>query len=110
MFERLSEEGRIFEAQTKEHIKEYAEAGLRILVIAYRELCEEEYNIWQEEFSKAKNSVSADRDAIVDAAADDIERDLILLGATAVEDKLQKGVSLSSKLFSSNCFYQLSYM
>lgn len=92
MFERLSEDGRMFEAKTKEDIKEFAEAGLRILVIAYRELSQEEYNIWQEEFSKAKNSVSADRDAMVDATADKIERDLILLGATAVEDKLQKGV------------------
>jgi magnesium-transporting ATPase (P-type) len=30
---------------------------------------------------------------LVDAAADKLERVLILLGATAVEDKLQKGVS-----------------
>ncbi|XP_077244107.1 putative phospholipid-transporting ATPase 8 isoform X2 [Tasmannia lanceolata] len=92
MFERLAEDGRMFEAKTKDHISEYAEAGLRTLVIAYRELGEEEYRIWQEEFLKAKNSVSADRDSMVDAATDRIERGLILLGATAVEDKLQKGV------------------
>ncbi|KAM7512457.1 hypothetical protein LguiB_011332 [Lonicera macranthoides] len=92
MFERLSKEGRIFEAKTKEHIKKYSEAGLRTLVVAYRELGEEEYNIWEEEFLEAKASVTADRDALVDAAADKIERDLILLGVTAVEDKLQKGV------------------
>ncbi|XP_058091631.1 probable phospholipid-transporting ATPase 8 isoform X2 [Magnolia sinica] len=92
MFERLAEDGRMFESRTKEHVNEYAEAGLRTLVIAYRELGEEEYNIWQEEFVNAKNSVSADRDAMMNAAADKIERDLILLGATAVEDKLQKGV------------------
>ncbi|GMN42516.1 hypothetical protein TIFTF001_011718 [Ficus carica] len=92
MFERLAEEGRQFEAQTKEHIKKYAEAGLRTLVIAYRELGEEEYRRWEEEFVKAKTSVSENRDALVDEAADKIERNLILLGATAVEDKLQKGV------------------
>lgn len=107
MFERLSKDGRMFEAKTKEHIKEFAEAGLRILVVAYRELSEEEYNIWQEEFSKAKNSVSADRDAMVDATADKIERDLILLGATAVEDKLQKGVS--SKVLTGSFIHQLTY-
>ena len=41
---------------------------------------------------KAKTSVSENRDALMDEAADKIERNLILLGATAVEDKLQKGV------------------
>ncbi|KAI9177677.1 hypothetical protein LWI28_018029 [Acer negundo] len=92
MFERLSKHGRMYEAQTREHIKKYSEAGLRTLVIAYRELGEDEYRIWEEEFSKAKTSVTADREAFVDTVAEKIERDLILLGATAVEDKLQKGV------------------
>ncbi|RVX08687.1 putative phospholipid-transporting ATPase 8 [Vitis vinifera] len=92
MFDRLSKEGRMFEAQTRDHIRKYAEAGLRTLVLAYRDLDEEEYEAWEEEFSRAKTSVAADHDALVDAACDKIERDLILLGATAVEDKLQKGV------------------
>lgn len=92
MFERLSEEGRPFESETKDHIRHYSEAGLRTLVVAYREISEEEYRTWQEEFSEAKASVSADRDTLVDAVADKIERGLLLLGATAVEDKLQKGV------------------
>ncbi|KAL5723693.1 P-type phospholipid transporter [Ranunculus cassubicifolius] len=92
MFGRLSEEGRTFKVKTKEHIKNYGEAGLRTLVVAYRDLNEEDYRVWKEEFLEARNSVSEDRDALVDAVADKIERDLILLGATAVEDKLQKGV------------------
>ncbi|KAL8139510.1 hypothetical protein V2J09_005531 [Rumex salicifolius] len=92
MFERLSEDGRAFETETKDHINKYAEAGLRTLVIAYKELKKDELANWEEEFLKAKTSVSADRDELVDLAADKIERGLILLGATAVEDKLQKGV------------------
>ncbi|XP_044503921.1 probable phospholipid-transporting ATPase 8 [Mangifera indica] len=92
MFERISKDGRLFEAETRIHINKYAEAGLRTLVIAYRELEEEEYRRWEEEFSKAKNSLTTDRGALLAAAADKIERNLILLGATAVEDKLQKGV------------------
>lgn len=91
MFERLS--GREFMEKTKEHINEYADAGLRTLVLAYRELDEAEYEEFDKEFTEAKNSVSADRDEKIDAVADKIERDLILLGATAVEDKLQNGVS-----------------
>ncbi|KAK9052411.1 hypothetical protein SSX86_029040 [Deinandra increscens subsp. villosa] len=92
MFEKLSKESQPFEDQTRNHINKYAEAGLRTLVVAYRPLDEEEYKTWEEEFLSAKNSVSHERDNLVDAAAEKIERDLILLGATAVEDKLQKGV------------------
>lgn len=94
MFERLSEQNQQFEAETKEHIKKYAEEGLRVLVIAYRELDEYEYRKWEEEFLEAKTSVDANRDTSVDALANKIEKDLVLLGATAVEDKLQKGVSI----------------
>ncbi|XP_027074899.2 probable phospholipid-transporting ATPase 8 isoform X1 [Coffea arabica] len=92
MYERLSKEAQSFKDATLTHVKMYAEAGLRTLIIAYRELSEEEFMSWEEEFLKAQTSVTADRDALVDAVADKIERDLILLGATAVEDKLQKGV------------------
>ncbi|XP_004232297.1 probable phospholipid-transporting ATPase 8 [Solanum lycopersicum] len=92
MFEQLSKDGRVFEGITREHLKQYAEAGLRTLVVAYRELDEKEFQSWEQEFLNAQASVTADRDALVDVAAQKIERDLILLGVTAVEDKLQKGV------------------
>ncbi|XP_043717420.1 putative phospholipid-transporting ATPase 9 [Telopea speciosissima] len=92
MFERLAKNGREFEVQTEEHVNEYADAGLRTLVLAYRELSEEEYREFNEEFTEAKNLVSADRDARIDEMVEKIEKDLILLGATAVEDKLQHGV------------------
>ena len=94
IFERLTKNGREFEEQTREHVNEYANAGLRTLLFAYRELDEEEYNKFNEEFTEAKNSVSADHDEMMEEVAEKIENDLILLGATAVEDKLQNGVSL----------------
>ncbi|KAE8721534.1 putative phospholipid-transporting ATPase 8 [Hibiscus syriacus] len=87
MFERLE-----FAEQTKEHIEEYADAGLRTLVLAYREIGEEEYVKFNEEFTEAKNVVSADREEMIKEVAEKIERELILLGATAVEEKLQNGV------------------
>ncbi|KAF5730238.1 ATPase E1-E2 type family protein / haloacid dehalogenase-like hydrolase family protein isoform 3 [Tripterygium wilfordii] len=92
MFERLGENGRQFEEQTKEHIDEYAEAGLRTLVLAYRELDEQEYSDFNEKFAKAKNSVSVEHEEMIERVAEEVEKDLILLGATAVEDKLQNGV------------------
>ncbi|KAJ7954023.1 Phospholipid-transporting ATPase [Quillaja saponaria] len=92
MFERLAKDGREFEENTKEHVNDYADAGLRTLLLAYRELDEEEYKEFDEKFSEAKNSVSADQETLIDEISETIERDLILLGATAVEDKLQNGV------------------
>ncbi|XP_060186128.1 putative phospholipid-transporting ATPase 9 [Lycium barbarum] len=92
MFERLAKSGREFEEITREHVNEYADAGLRTLILAYREITKDEYQIFNEQFSEAKNSISADRDAMIDEATEKIENGLILLGATAVEDKLQQGV------------------
>ncbi|KAK6157723.1 hypothetical protein DH2020_011971 [Rehmannia glutinosa] len=92
MFERLAENGRDYEEETREHVNEYADAGLRTLILAYRELNEDEYEVFDKRFSEAKNSVSADREALIDDVTEEIEKDLILLGATAVEDKLQQGV------------------
>ncbi|CAK8534347.1 unnamed protein product [Lathyrus sativus] len=92
MFERLAKNGSEFEKKTKQHIKEYADAGLRTLILAYRELEEEEYTLFNKELMEARSLVSADREQIVEDVLEKIENDLILLGATAVEDKLQNGV------------------
>ena len=93
IFERLSKDnGTACLTKTKCHIDEYSEAGLRTLALAYRELTEEQYVVWNQEYSSAKNSVHTDHDAAVEKASEDIEKDLVLLGATAVEDRLQNGV------------------
>ncbi|XP_057443138.1 putative phospholipid-transporting ATPase 9 [Lotus japonicus] len=92
MFERLALNGREFEEKTLEHVREYADAGLRTLILAYRELDEEEYKEFDNMFSEVKNSVTIDRETLIEEVSDKIERNLILLGATAVEDKLQNGV------------------
>ena len=93
MFERLAKNGREFEEKTMEHVHDYADAGLRTLILAYRELDAEEYKKFYNKFSKAKNLVSADQEILIEEVSKKIERNLILLGATAVEDKLQNGVS-----------------
>jgi len=77
---------------TTRHLNEYGEAGLRTLALAYRELDDQEYSDWNNKFQKAKTAVGADREAMLDQVSDVMERELILVGATAVEDKLQKGV------------------
>ncbi|KAL1568501.1 putative phospholipid-transporting ATPase 9 [Salvia divinorum] len=92
MFERLAENGREYEKETREHVNEYADTGLRTLILAYRKLSEEEYTLFNEKFTEAKNAVSANRQELIDEVTEEIEKDMILLGATAVEDKLQQGV------------------
>ncbi|WCJ39486.1 ATPase E1-E2 type family protein / haloacid dehalogenase-like hydrolase family protein [Euphorbia peplus] len=92
IFDRLSKNGRTYEESTTKHLNEYGEAGLRTLALAYKKLEESEYSAWNSEFTKAKTSIGADREAMLERVADMMEKDLILVGATAVEDKLQKGV------------------
>jgi phospholipid-translocating ATPase len=93
MFERLAINGREFEEKTLEHVSEYADAGLRTLILAYRELDEEEYNEFDKKLSEAKITVTMDHESLIEEISEKIERNLILLGATAVEDKLQNGVT-----------------
>lgn len=82
----------MFEEATMKHLKEYGESGLRTLTFAYKKLEEAEYSAWNDEFLKAKTSIGGDREMILENLSDVMERDLVLIGATAVEDKLQKGV------------------
>ena len=53
-----------------------------------RVIPEEEYVVWAVRHEAAQKTM-ADRALALDAAAEAIERDLLLLGATAIEDKLQ---------------------
>jgi phospholipid-translocating ATPase len=78
MFERLSSSESAYRQVTQQHINEYADAGLRTLVLAYRELEDDEYAYFDRKFTAAKNSVSADREENIEAAADLLERNLLL--------------------------------
>ena len=82
----------MYEVDTTRHLNDYGEAGLRTLALSYRVLEESEYSSWNAEFVKAKTSIGPDRELQLERVSDLIERELILVGATAVEDKLQKGV------------------
>ncbi|TKY64338.1 phospholipid-transporting ATPase 4 [Spatholobus suberectus] len=92
IFDRMSKNGKLYLEATTKHLNEYGEAGLRTLALAYRKLDEQEYTAWNNEFQKAKAAVGVDREVMLERVSDMMERELILVGATAVEDKLQKGV------------------
>ena len=63
-------------------------AGYRTLCIAERELSTEQYNAWHEQY-KAASVALVDREMALARVSERIEMDMTLLGATAVEDKLQ---------------------
>ncbi|KAL5034488.1 phospholipid transporting ATPase [Batrachochytrium dendrobatidis] len=73
------------------HLSCFATEGLRTLCIAQRVLSEAEYSNWLTVQKEASVALSG-RDQLLDAAAEMIEKELVLLGATAIEDKLQDGV------------------
>ena len=91
ILERLGKDNPITEA-TLQHLEEYATEGLRTLCLAMREIPEQELEQWLQIFDKANTTVSGNRAEELDKAAEIIEHDFFLLGATAIEDKLQDGV------------------
>ncbi|KAK3673100.1 phospholipid transporting ATPase [Recurvomyces mirabilis] len=86
--------------QTAEHLEMFAREGLRTLCIAQRELGEEEYQRWNKEHDLAAAAV-VEREEKLDAVADTIERELTLIGGTAIEDRLQDGVPDAIQLLAS---------
>ncbi|KAJ3311213.1 hypothetical protein HDV04_004217 [Boothiomyces sp. JEL0838] len=90
IFERLSFDN-MFLPVTQQHLEEYANEGLRTLVLAYRDIPESEYRDWLKVHQAAATTINNRQEAL-DNAAEMIETDLQLLGATAIEDKLQDDV------------------
>ena len=53
---------------------------------------EEDYNEWNERYHQATVSLGDSREDLIEEVSSSIEKDLRLLGASAIEDKLQDGV------------------
>lgn len=77
--------------ETDKHLDAYAEDGLRTLLIAKRDVPRNVYDAWAKSFKEASNSM-VDRKAKREKCMDEMEIDLKVLGATAIEDMLQDGV------------------
>jgi phospholipid-translocating ATPase len=76
---------------TAEHLEMFAREGLRTLCIAQRELTVAEYEEWNQEHELAAAAIH-DREEKLERVAEMIEQELMLLGGTAIEDRLQEGV------------------
>lgn len=74
-----------------QHLNDFAAEGLRTLMYASRFLDESTYREWKQAYNEATTSLE-NRQEKVEQVGAQIETQLDLIGATAIEDKLQKGV------------------
>ncbi|XP_043729518.1 phospholipid-transporting ATPase IF isoform X9 [Cervus elaphus] len=77
--------------KTRIHVDEFALKGLRTLCMAYRQFTSKEYEEINRRLFEARTALQQ-REEKLAGVFQFIEKDLILLGATAVEDKLQDKV------------------
>uniref|UniRef100_A0A7M4ER09 ATPase phospholipid transporting 8B3 n=1 Tax=Crocodylus porosus TaxID=8502 RepID=A0A7M4ER09_CROPO len=87
---RLHENG-ANEKITEKALDSFAEETLRTLCLASKEVKEKDYTEWSKKHHKASIMLE-NRAQELDKVYEEIEKDLKLLGATAIEDKLQDGV------------------
>uniref|UniRef100_A0A8C5LWA3 Phospholipid-transporting ATPase n=1 Tax=Leptobrachium leishanense TaxID=445787 RepID=A0A8C5LWA3_9ANUR len=97
VYERLHPNNPIQE-QTQEALDIFANETLRTLCLCYKDISREEYDRWNKKYMAATVTTN-NRDEELDKVYEEIETNLLLLGATAIEDKLQDDVPLTiSKL------------
>lgn len=69
----------------------FGNLGLRTLVLAEKRIPKEEYHVWNRAYESTKNMIENRLENIY-RMQNEMEKNLSLIGATAIEDKLQDGV------------------
>ncbi|XP_040903867.1 probable phospholipid-transporting ATPase IA isoform X3 [Toxotes jaculatrix] len=90
IYDRLADSSRYKEITLK-HLEQFATEGLRTLCFAVADISESSYQQWQELHHRACTSLQ-NRALKLEESYELIEKNLQLLGATAIEDKLQDKV------------------
>ncbi|MGH0184474.1 UNVERIFIED_CONTAM: hypothetical protein FKN15_015154 [Acipenser sinensis] len=90
IMERLGESSQ-YKDLTLSHLEQFATEGLRTLCFAYADLTESSYQEWLQEYNRV-STILKDRAQKLEECYEIIEKNLLLLGATAIEDRLQSGV------------------
>uniref|UniRef100_A0A673YPX8 Phospholipid-transporting ATPase n=1 Tax=Salmo trutta TaxID=8032 RepID=A0A673YPX8_SALTR len=90
IFERLNDASQ-YKELTIAHLEQFATEGLRTLCFAYVDLEEGVYQEWLKEYTRI-STIIKDRAQKLEDCYELLEKDLLLLGATAIEDRLQAGV------------------
>ncbi|KAI8085885.1 uncharacterized protein B0P05DRAFT_534105 [Gilbertella persicaria] len=76
---------------TLQHLEDFANEGLRTLCLSYRFISQQEYKAWNKQFQEASAAIY-NRDEKIDSVCEEIETQMLLMGGTAIEDRLQDGV------------------
>lgn len=84
------DESAVFE-RCFQHLNDFATEGLRTLMYGHRFIDDSMYHEWKAAYHEASTSL-IDRQEKIEKVGAQIEEQLELTGATAIEDKLQKGV------------------
>lgn len=74
-------------------IDSFAMHGWRTLALAFKEITQDDYEFYEGLLNEAFNDISDKHKETVRKVYETIEKDLNLIGCTAVEDRLQEGVS-----------------
>ncbi|XP_041931094.1 phospholipid-transporting ATPase IA isoform X1 [Alosa sapidissima] len=90
IYDRLADSSR-YKDITLKHLEQFATEGLRTLCFAVADISESSYQHWQEVYQRASTSLQ-NRALKLEESYELIEKNLQLLGATAIEDKLQDKV------------------
>ncbi|XP_049594131.1 phospholipid-transporting ATPase IC [Syngnathus scovelli] len=90
IYERLSPNSKHKEL-TQIALDKFANETLRTLCLCYKDISSSEYEAWSRKHMDAQVTLN-NRDAALDHVYEMIEKNLMLIGATAIEDKLQEGV------------------
>ncbi|XP_041853027.1 phospholipid-transporting ATPase ID isoform X2 [Melanotaenia boesemani] len=91
IFDRLDQSSEDLMYTTSEHLSEFAGEGLRTLALACKDLDEGYYDVWMKKLLFVSTVIENREDQLA-LLYDEIEQGMKLLGATAIEDKLQEGV------------------
>ena len=92
IFSRLERSNTEIENETKENLHTFSRNGFRTLCLAYRVLDSEYVDDWYKRYREATLLIHG-REEAVESISNEIEQKLTLIGATAIEDKLQENVA-----------------
>ncbi|KAL3981629.1 phospholipid-translocating P-type ATPase flippase family protein [Acanthocheilonema viteae] len=81
----------LLKSATIQHLDKFAADGFRTLCLAYKKISIDVFNKWHEQQKEAAVALT-NRQEQLDRVYDELEQEMTLLGATAIEDKLQDSV------------------
>ncbi|XP_071778034.2 phospholipid-transporting ATPase IC [Centroberyx gerrardi] len=81
-----------YQESTESALELFAQACLRTLCVAVRSVPEVLWEQWSKTLAHSATMTTCDRDILLEELYDVMERDLQLLGVTAIEDRLQDGI------------------